>query len=71
MPFYDYKCGKCGLTFEISKGMNDTFNPSCPECGTINCQRIFTPIRTLGAERSGSGCSSCSDGVCSSCSSKS
>jgi len=70
MPFYDYKCGSCVKVFEVIRGMNDNKDDViCPTCGKI-AQRVFTPIKMMGAEHKGSGCSSCSDGVCSSCSCK-
>lgn len=28
MPTYDFKCLTCGVTFEVSQGMNDG-NPTC------------------------------------------
>ena len=67
MPFYDYKCPSCERVFEIQKGMSDNPKVNCPHCNYKDCQRVFTPIKTLGAEHSGGGCTSCSDGVCSSC----
>ena len=30
MPTYDFRCKKCGHTFERSQGMNDP-NPRCPK----------------------------------------
>lgn len=34
MPLYDYKCFKCGKTFEKKVPMSDYKAPQiCPECG--------------------------------------
>ncbi len=33
MPTYDYKCTKCGYTFEAFHGMNDKAVEKCPKCG--------------------------------------
>ncbi|MBI5699063.1 zinc ribbon domain-containing protein [Candidatus Saganbacteria bacterium] len=74
MLFYDYKCGRCGKTFEVSHGMSaKPQGIKCEFCKSTDIQRIFTPIRTIGSggESSGGGsCSSCADGACSSCSCK-
>jgi len=79
MPFYDYKCGDCGKTFEIEKGMNEKVSPKCPFCKSRKTFRKFNVFRrgpsksavldNEGSEKSGS-CSSCSSGVCSSCGTK-
>jgi len=31
MPTYEYKCEKCGKTFEISQGMKDKPLTACPD----------------------------------------
>lgn len=79
MPFYDYKCRDCSKVFEIEKGMNENYLPECPVCGSANTSRIFSRIGRMagksadldheGSEQGGS-CSSCTSGVCSSCSAK-
>jgi putative FmdB family regulatory protein len=65
MPFYDYKCTKCGRVFEIQKGMNEKFDPLCPECKVVT-QRIFNIPGTIRSEQNGA-CSTCASGVCSTC----
>ena len=32
MPFYDYKCTKCGYTFSQKQNITDDSFPNCPEC---------------------------------------
>ncbi len=34
MPTYEYRCTKCGCTFEEFHNMNDTSQRKCPECGS-------------------------------------
>jgi putative FmdB family regulatory protein len=33
MPTYEYRCEKCGNTFEIFQKMSDEPLSRCPECG--------------------------------------
>ena len=32
MPFFDYKCSKCGKTFEFLQQMNEEPKKECPDC---------------------------------------
>ncbi len=32
MPTYDYKCEKCGKTFEHFQSMSDKLLKTCPDC---------------------------------------
>lgn len=32
MPTYDYKCTKCGYTFELFQSMNAEPEKECPKC---------------------------------------
>lgn len=32
MPTYEYKCLKCGYTFENFQGINEVTIPKCPQC---------------------------------------
>lgn len=40
MPFYDYKCQSCGVTFEIKKGINDP-EVSIHECCGGTVERVW------------------------------
>lgn len=74
MPFYDYKCNKCGKKFEVLHGMGA--KPSgikCEFCGAEDISRVYYPTVSNsegGAQSTSnrSGCGSCSSGECSSCS---
>jgi putative FmdB family regulatory protein len=33
MPTYEYKCDKCGMTFEKFQGIKDAPLSACPSCG--------------------------------------
>ena len=40
MPTYDYKCIKCGHTFELFHGINEGPQVVCPNCGSIAQKQI-------------------------------
>ena len=33
MPLYEYRCGKCGHTFEKIESVNASHRKKCPKCG--------------------------------------
>jgi putative FmdB family regulatory protein len=41
MPIYDYKCSKCGLTFEAFVKINDP-PILCPYCGSPEITKLIT-----------------------------
>jgi len=41
MPSYDYRCKKCGHSFEELQSMMDAPLVTCPACGTENLQRLI------------------------------
>ncbi|MFA5113106.1 MAG: zinc ribbon domain-containing protein [Candidatus Margulisiibacteriota bacterium] len=71
MPFYDYKCGRCGQVTEVRHGMNEKpAGLQCAGCGAGELARVFQAFARLGgasARSSGSSCSSCASGSCGSC----
>jgi len=46
MPFYDYKCPNCG-PMEISQSMKDEPLAACPECGSEDFTRCFSPPNVI------------------------
>ncbi|MCX8056130.1 MAG: zinc ribbon domain-containing protein [Ignavibacteria bacterium] len=40
MPTYDYKCIKCGNTFELFHGINERPQVTCQKCGSIAQKQI-------------------------------
>ena len=40
MPTYEYKCEKCGHSFERFQNMSDDSLKKCPECGG-NVRRLI------------------------------
>lgn len=40
MPIYDYRCRKCGETFETL--VRGTTTPSCPACKSADLERLLS-----------------------------
>ena len=56
MSTYDYVCQVCFATFEVRVSMSDYssgMKPRCPECGSNNAIRTFSPIDVVTHGRSG------------------
>ncbi|MDI6874973.1 FmdB family zinc ribbon protein [Candidatus Solincola sp.] len=76
MPFYEYKCGDCGETFEyFARSMSDAAE-CCSRCGSREIKKLFSSFGfKSGSASSGdfrssassSSCSSCTATSCSSC----
>jgi putative FmdB family regulatory protein len=44
MPVYDYKCKDCEVPFTKSSRITEYIpESSCPECGSENIHRVFSP----------------------------
>jgi len=74
MPLFDFRCKRCGAEFEALVLGGD--QPSCPECGTSDLEKLMSTFAVggkSGGEASASGgsrsagCSGCSGGSCASC----
>lgn len=46
MPLYDYACTKCGRTFEVRRGFNETHQDPCAACGA-SVRRVFNAAPVL------------------------
>ena len=61
MPIYEYKCNKCGETFEEFQNINEGNEKlTCPSCGEPKPERIMSAFSSAGgakAEASGQSCS--------------
>jgi putative FmdB family regulatory protein len=61
MPFYEYSCPKCGMTFDLMRPMADRDDPAaCPECGFEKAKREISTF-TAAAVSGGDG-GSCGGG---------
>lgn len=67
MPLYEYKCGKCGHSFEkYASGRHEEVG-ACPQCGKDAVEKVFSTFSsclgnvggsTVTAGSSGGGCGS-------------
>lgn len=42
MPFYEYRCKKCGQRFELQQKMEERGRASCPGCGSAEAEKLFS-----------------------------
>ncbi len=55
MPYYEYKCAKCGATFTIMRSMAQQERPQqvkCPECASKQVARVFSPVFVQTSKKS-------------------
>ncbi|HVC92843.1 MAG TPA: zinc ribbon domain-containing protein [Pirellulales bacterium] len=55
MPYYEYKCNKCGTAFTIVQSFNEherPQHPKCPGCGSKDVTRILSPVFVHTAKKS-------------------
>ena len=63
MPIYEYKCSKCGKTFEhLAKSFSES-PPKCPKCGAQHSKKQLSAFSTAVAS-GGDGSSFCPTGTC-------
>ena len=43
MPLYDYRCRTCSNVTEVRHGFRETYDGSCPNCGSDDLARVFNP----------------------------
>lgn len=56
MPLYEYRCRKCGKTFEMLWRMQDADSGlECPKCRSKKVERQFSTFSSGGCGGSGSG----------------
>lgn len=57
MPIYEFRCRKCGETFEAIRPMGDTGSSlACPQCGAK------APVKQPSTFAAAAGCSSAGSG---------
>ncbi len=56
MPLYEYRCEKCGKSFEKLRRMQDADEPlQCPDCRSGEVKRLFSTFSSKGCAASPSG----------------
>lgn len=70
MPIFEFRCRKCGRSFEVLLLRRDE-KVKCPDCGSEDLDRLLSSFGMKGVEKgssSGGGtCTSCSATSCSTC----
>ncbi len=62
MPIYEYKCEKCGHTFDrLARTVADAAK-KCPKCGARNPVKQLSTFSTTASD--GGDASSCPTGTC-------
>jgi len=56
MPIYEYKCEKCGKSFEKLVFNSDDEAVSCPECEAKDVKRLLSSTGFISSS-GGNGCS--------------
>ena len=66
MPIYEYKCEKCGQTFDhLERTLSDAAK-KCPKCGAASpVKQVATFSTRDGAGNSSGSIGTCSSGICS------
>lgn len=76
MPFYEYRCRDCEVTFEKRRSYSQADEQApCPECEGINTKRALSRFASFGKSSDGSthshggggGCAGCGRGHCGNC----
>jgi putative FmdB family regulatory protein len=69
MPIYEFRCLKCGKTFELLKlkKEDEAVKMKCPECGSPEVERVLSSVSVLsssGGKKAKQTVKSCSSGSC-------
>ena len=54
MPTYEYRCEKCGETFERSESIaeHETAMPKCPKCEGDEVARVYSRVYAKTSKKS-------------------
>ncbi len=56
MPMYEYRCPKCGKSFEMLRRIGDADRDlKCPECQSEGVERLISTFSAGGCKPSGGG----------------
>jgi putative FmdB family regulatory protein len=71
MPIYEFTCRACGAAFEKLVRLGGEDGVVCPNCGRPDVRKRLSAFGIGGGgnriKASGSGCSTCTSGSCSTC----
>lgn len=60
MPIFEYQCLDCEANFEKLQRESSSGLPSCPYCGSVETQKVFSSFATIGGSKSTESTSSTS-----------
>jgi putative FmdB family regulatory protein len=56
MPIYEYRCERCGKTFEKRRNISEADRGiECPECASEEIERLLSAFATTGCGSGGGG----------------
>jgi putative FmdB family regulatory protein len=62
MPYYEYRCNKCGESFEMMLRFSEADHlPACPKCESPNTQKKLSKVISFGTTGSGATSSTSSN----------
>ncbi|MGB9762295.1 MAG: FmdB family zinc ribbon protein [Caldimicrobium sp.] len=71
MPIFEFQCEECGEIFEELLFSSNFENIKCKRCKSSKVHKLISQVAYKSEGKfvssSGSGCSSCKGGTCSSC----
>jgi putative FmdB family regulatory protein len=50
MPFFDFKCEKCGHEFGLLVSNQEKSKVKCPQCGHPKVRQLLSPFFTTGSK---------------------
>ena len=65
---YEYRCPRCDRPFEVYASLAEKergLSPRCPQRGSEEVHRVFSPVMVLGARSNGTGPEDASNGYAS------
>jgi putative FmdB family regulatory protein len=68
MPIYEYKCRKCGHTFDVLfRSRDEKVAVACPECKSTRTQKLMSAFagKIGNTSTGGASCGSCAATSCS------
>jgi putative FmdB family regulatory protein len=62
VPLFEFECNKCGYRFE--KLVLGSDQPACPQCDSVNLEKVFSSFAVSRGSSSGMSASAASGNSC-------
>ena len=59
MPLYDFRCKECGKVSEFLVANSDRRKLACPDCGSLNMERLISVPKLLKERPNTAGTTCC------------